>query len=214
MATIVSFINPEERYNPFTGIPELERQKSGIPRAEVIYSKRDATWSSAGAGNSRQLVASVSLDTTSNFGYVLMDCFAVLRDDFPLRVSAVAQVNIYPGGDYFNGDRIPTTLRSDPDCADVGAVTPIGDMPYLDYNSAFTDTSGNQFSMVFRLVEPKPTGIIYPYENPGSSSLVEVVFGEQFQNAPACNYDFYMRFLQFDVSQSYNYVVNTPQLMR
>lgn len=213
MANIVSFINPEERYNPFTGIPELERQRSGIPRAEVIFSKRNDDWSDPGAGNTRQLVASISLDTSSNFGYVLMDCFARFRDDTYMRLSATAAVNIYPGGDYFNGDAITTNLVSDPDRSDPNSSTAIGSVQYRAYNTAFTDT-GLGFAMNFKLAEPKPTGIIYPYESPGSSSLVEVVFGEEYQNGPDLKYDFYCRFLQFDVSQSYNYVVNTPQLMR
>ena len=214
MALITSFVNPELRYNPFTGIPELERQRSGIPRAEVIYSKRNANWDAAGAGNNRQLIASCSLDTSSNFGYVLMDCFAAIRDNNPLRLSAVAQVNIYPGGDVFNGDRIVTYLGSEGDRADSTGSTAIGDLAYRNYNSAFVDTSGNNFEMAYRLLEPKPTGIIYPYESPQASSLVTVVFGEEFINGNAHNYDFYMRFLQFDVSQSYNYVLNTPQLTR
>ena len=214
MALVTSFVNPELRYNPFTGIPELERQKSGIPRAEVIYSKRNATWSAPGAGNNRQLVASMSLDTSSNYGYVLMDCFASIRDGAALFVGAKAQVSIYPGGDYFNGDRIVTALVSDPDRADSSTGGQIGSLAYRNYNSSFTDTSGNNFEMNFRLVEPKPTGIIYPYESPQSSSLVTVVFGEEVVNGGDYSYDFYMRFLQFDVSQSYNYVPNTPQLMR
>lgn len=213
MATIVSFINPEERYNPFTGIPELERQRSGIPRAEVIFSKRNDDWAAAGAGNNRQLVASMSLDTASNFGYVLMDCFARFRDDGQIRMSAVASVNIYPGGDYFNGDVITTNLVSNPDRTNAQNATAIGSIEYKEYNTGFVDT-GLGYAMNFKLAEPKPTGIIYPYESPGSSSLVEIVFGEEFQNAGALKYDFYCRFLQFDVSQSYNYVVNTPQLMR
>jgi len=214
MALITSFVNPELRYNPFTGIPELERQKSGIPRAEVIYSKRNATWNAPGAGNNRQLVASMSLDTSSNYGYVLMDCFAAIRDTASLFVGARAQVSIYPGGDYFNGDRIVTSLVSDADRADGGTGTQIGSLTYRNYNSAFVDTSGNHFEMAFRLVEPKPTGIIYPYESPQASSLVTVVFGEDVVNQGDYQYDFYCRFLQFDVSQSYNYVPNTPQLTR
>lgn len=213
MANIISFINPEERYNPFTGIPELERQKSGIPRAEVIFSKRNADWNGPGVGNTRQLVASMSLDTASNFGYVLMDCYARFRHNTYMRLSANAAVNIFPGGDYFNGDAITTNLVSDPDRSDPNSITPIGDIQYRAYNTAFTDT-GLGFAMNFRLAEPKPTGIIYPYESPGSSSLVEVIFGEEFLAGATLKYDFYCRFLQFDVSQSYNYVVNTPQLTR
>ena len=150
MATSISLVNPEVRYNPFTGIPELERQKSGIPRAEVIFSKRDATWSSAGAGNNRTLLAAMNLDTSSNFGYVLMDCFAGFYDSTPLFMSAVAAVDIYPGGDVFSGDRIPTQLLSEPDRADSSSSTAIGDVQYRNYNSAFNDIS-TAYSMVFRL---------------------------------------------------------------
>lgn len=213
MAKIISFVNPEVRYNPFTGIPELERQKSGIPRAEVIFSKRDATWSGPGAGNNRQLLAAMNLDTSSNFGYVLMDCFAGFYDGTHMNMAATAAVDIFPGGDVFSGDRIPTQMQSEGDRSDSAASTAIGDIQYPRYNSAFADTTQSH-CMIFRLVEPKPTGIIYPYEAPGASSLVNVTFGEEILNGADYKYDFYCRFLQYDVSQAYNYVPNTPQLTR
>ena len=214
MALSISLVNPEVRYNPFTGIPELERQKSGIPRAEVIYSKRGATWPAPGGGNNRQLLAACNLDTSSNFGYVLTDCFATIRDNNPLKLSAIASVAIYPGGNIFSGDRITTTLISDADRSDSTLANTIGTMPWDEYNSAYVGNGSEIFEMIYRLQEPKPTGIIYPYEDPGASSLVNVIFGEEYNGGSQYQYDFYCRFLQYDVSQSYNYVVNTPQLMR
>ena len=38
--------------------------------------------------------------------------------------------------------------------------------------------------------------------------------GELAINGGAYLYDFYARFLQYDIDQSYNYVINTPQLTR
>ena len=54
MATIGTTATPDQRYQPYVGLPELQRAQSGIARAEVIFSDVVA-WAGAGAGNDSYL---------------------------------------------------------------------------------------------------------------------------------------------------------------
>ena len=73
--------------------------------------------------------------------------------------------------------------------------------------------------MTYQL-ETKPTALIYPFSsnsyttaaNPGSIFNLQV--GEKLADGPAYQVNTYIRFLQYDIDQSYNYVVQSPQLTR
>lgn len=209
MATITSAATLEKRYNPYTGLSALERSQSGIARAELVYTG-GGTWPNAGAGNDRVLSATCSLDTTSSYGYLLTDAFAYFDGGSSnLNMSAIARVQI-AFGSLATGDLLYTTMSSKPDRQNNPGNTAIGDIVASSYNSAFD----GGYYMTFTLDEPKPTPLIYPYENVGSASQVAFTFGEESQNRPDIDYSLYFRFLQYDVDQSYNYVLNSPQFTR
>jgi hypothetical protein len=209
MATITSAATLTKRYNPYTGLSATERAQSGIARAELVFTAKAQTWANAGAGNERVLTATCSLDTTSSYGYVLTDAFAFFRDDAYIAMSAVAKVQISLGS-LFSGEQVYTTMSAKPDRQDNTGSTAIGNIQSWAYNSGFD----GQFYMSFALDEPKPTLLIYPFDNVDEASQVAFVFGEEVQNRPDISYDLYFRFLQYDVDQTYNYVLNSPQLTR
>jgi hypothetical protein len=216
MATIVTTAPLTERYEPFTGLPELQRSQSGIPRAQVLYVARTASWSAPGAGNDRQLQFDISLDTNSNYGYVLTDCFVRVENQAvagTVECSAIGAVDIFPGGNITSSPWIATRLVAAPSRQNVAGNTAIGTIDADFYNSAFVEPGGTGMRFVLQ-ENDKPKGIIYPYSNVGAASYVRIVIGESAINGGVYLYDFYARFLQYDIDQSYNFVINTPQLTR
>ena len=81
MALVTTTVSPEVRVTPFTGISEVQREQSGIARAEVIYSAL-GTWPATGVGDNRSISFAWSLDP--DYGYVMMDSNAsfILYNDF------------------------------------------------------------------------------------------------------------------------------------
>ena len=66
--------------------------------------------------------------------------------------------------------------------------------------------------MVFNM-PIKPTALLYPYPGVDNISVVSM-FAEQTQQQGAIAYRFYARFLQYDITQGFNYVVQSPRLTR
>ena len=210
MATITSAATLKKRLNPFTGLSELDRARSGIARAELVFTEKAGAWAAPGAGNRRVLTATCSLDTTSAYGYVLTDAFAKFYSSTAtIMMSPVAECQI-SFGSLAAGELLHTYLYAQPDRQDGFGNTQIGNINANDYNTTFL----NNYTMLFGLAEPKPSMVIYPYENVDTASQVLFTFGEEVQDRPELNYSLYFRFLQYDVSQSYNYVINSPQLTR
>ncbi len=75
MAIVTTSVSPTVRITPFTGIPEIQRERSGIARAEVVYSS-DGIWDATAAGDNRGLIFTWDLDP--DYGHVLMDCSCVI----------------------------------------------------------------------------------------------------------------------------------------
>jgi hypothetical protein len=70
MALVTTTVTPEVRLTPFTGLSETVRERSGIARAEVVYSAL-GTWPATAAGDNRSISFAWSLDP--DYGYVMMD---------------------------------------------------------------------------------------------------------------------------------------------
>lgn len=212
MATVTSAATLKKIYTPYTGLPELERQQSGIARAELVYTAKAQTWPTPGSGNDRNLTATCTLDTNSDYGYVLTDAYAFFDGGTSnISMSTVARVQLVFGS-LLNGEILYTTMSSRPDRQNgVGTgSTAIGDIAANAYNTTFA----GGYNQTFLLDLPKPTPLIYPYNDVGTNSSMLVTFGEEVQNRADIDYTLYFRFLQYDVGQSYNYVLNSPQLTR
>jgi hypothetical protein len=209
MAVVTTTVNPVPRVTPFTGISEVEREKSGIARAEVIYSAF-GLWAAPGSGNSRGLIFSWDLDP--DYGHVLMDCSALvlLSTGESVTMEASAWMEIYQTLPT-DSERQYYQLVSHPSRQQPAGTTPIGDIPAYTYNTLYpsgTDVGSMAFTM-----ETKPTALLYPF--PGKSSIsCSTVFGESYLNGYQYAYRYYARFLQYDVAQGYNYVIQSPSLIR
>ena len=218
MALITTTASLIRQYNAFSGLTATERSQSGIARAEVVYYNVNDTWPAPGAGNWREYTSGI-VDLPKDFGYVLTDCFVRVEADADggIPIETVGALRIYPGG--ILGPQINTYMRAEPSHQNINGVTPIGDIPADSYNTNYP-SFGNHGALNFAL-EAKPTALIYPFgsqqytSTPNPASSFQFGFGEQKVNdLRAYDVSVYLRFLQYDIDQSYNYVVQSPQLTR
>jgi len=211
MALVTTSVTPSVRVTPFTGISEVQREKSGIARSEVVHSAY-GIWPATGAGDNRGLIFSWTLNP--DYGYVLMDCncgFISSTELIEMDASAFLQIETDTGPGATQVERQYYGLHAYPSRQDNSGNTAIGSISAHHYNTqipAGTDTGAMIFNMPV-----KPTALLYPF--PGIDSIdCAVVFGEQALQEPSLGYRFYCRFLEYDIVQGYNYVVNSPIMTR
>ena len=217
MATITTTASLIRQYNAFTGLSALERSQSGVARAEVVYYNVNDSWGAPGAGNDR-IYQSGNTDLPKDFGYVLTDVFIeVTADTTIMRAEAAGSIRLYPGG--ILGPQINVPIVNAASRQDPAGGTAIGSIQAQQYNSVYPSNSGAKASMIFRM-DSKPTPIIYPFNSnsytssPNPASVFNVALSEAFQNGDAYEVSAYLRFLQYDIDQSFNYVIQSPQLTR
>ena len=211
MALVTTTVSPDIRITPFTGLSETIRERSGIARAEVVYSSY-GLWPASGAGDNRSISYTFSLDPA--YGYVLMDssvAFIVTAGGMMLSSAGALEITTDsgPGGSQKESQWYPYVNR--PGRQNFAGTTPIGDITAYDYNPQYPVTGSNAV-MIFAL-DPKPTALLYPF--PGVDSIdFTAMFSERAYEQPQYAYRFYTRFLQYDITQGYNYVVNSPLMTR
>lgn len=215
MALITTDASLIRQYNGFTGLSALERSQSGIARAELIY-YGDTDWDQPGAGNTR-LFQVPQTTLPEDFGYVLTDVFISVTTDGTdeIYTEGTGQVRLYPGG--VLGPEINLTLNSYPSRQDDAGTTAIGNMSAREYNTMIPSLRGFKGTLNFELTKAF-TGIIYPFQGQSYStnpkSTFDIGLGEEYVNGPNYTVRSYIRFLQYDIDQSYNYVIQSPQLTR
>ena len=211
MAIVTTTVSPTVRITPFTGISEVQRERSGIARAEVVYSSY-GLWPSTSGVDNRSISFSMSLDTA--YGYTLMDsnCAFIKSADYnPMEALGVMEISTQtgPGASQFESQWYQ--YPSHPGRQNVSGDTAIGSIAANNYNALYPITGSNSV-MVFTM-ETKPTALLYPFPRVTSIDCTSM-FGEEEAAQAAMAYRFYTRFLQYDITQGYNYVVQSPALVR
>ena len=211
MALVTTTVSPTVTDTPFTGLSETVRERSGIARSEVIYSAY-GTWPATGAGDDRSISFSFSLD--NDYGYVLMEASAafIMSGYYPkMEATGVMEVtsSLGPGASDVASQWYPYV--SNPSRQANPGTTPIGDIPANNYNTLYPITGGNGIQ-VYNL-GPKPSGLLYPYSQRNTIDVV-AMWGEETAQEPLMAYRYFCRFLKYDITQGYNYVVNSPRLTR
>ena len=217
MALITTTANLIRQYNPFTGLSAVERSQSGIARAEVVYYNVNDSWNQPGAGN-RRIYQTGDINLPKDFGYVITDAFMQItrNNSDDIFTEAVAALRISPGGSL--GPQINTTLVSNGSRQDVNGTTAIGDIQAYRYNVNYPFSSDD--AEITYILKDKPTSLIYPFSSetytstPNPASTFNLQVGEQLANGGDYKVNLYIRFLQYDIDQSYNYVIQSPQLTR
>ena len=218
MALVTTTGSVQRLYTPFTGLSATERAASGIARAEIVYYNVNDSWPTPGVGNNR-LYQTGQIDLPKDFGYVLTDARIMLKDPGSqvVRAEAAAHYQLFPGG--ILGPQINGLLDSYPSRQQGGGTTPIGDLPADGYNTTYPSASGNDGVIIYEL-HNKPTAVLYPFNSSSytsaanPASVFNFTVSEQVSAQPEYEVSLYIRFLQYDIDQSYNYVLQSPQLTR
>ena len=211
MGLVTTTVSPEVRITPFTGLSETRRERSGIARSEVVYSAI-GNWAATAAGDYRSISFAFSLDP--DYGYILMDSNAAfIKNAAYIKMEATGVMEIKtdtgPGATEIESQWYQYTSNSGRQ--DTSGSTNVGEINADAYNSMFPITGTNSI-MAFTMRD-KPTGLLYPF--PGVSTIdCTAMFGEEDTEEPLMAYRFYTRFFQYDITQGYNYVVNSPLMTR
>ena len=218
MATVSTTASLIRQYNAFTGLSAIERSQSGIARAELVYYNVNDSWPATGSGDNRQYQTG-NISLPADFGYVLTDARISVRENGSAtnNTEAVAQYRLYTGG--ILGPQLKGFMAAKTGRQNSTATDSITAMNANEFNTMFPSVDAAYGAMVFEL-ENKPTAILYPFgaqaytsaANP--QSVFNFAIGEQVAQQPEYEISMYIRFLQYDIDQSYNYVIQSPQLFR
>jgi len=211
MALVTTSVTPVIRLTPFTGISEVQREKSGIARAEEVHTSY-GLWPATGAGDNRGLI--FSWDLNPDYGYILTDCsvaFISAAETFKMEATAFMEIGTDLGPGASDKERQYYQFHNEASKQDTTGTTAIGSIQSNHFNTMYP-AGTDSYVMVFNIMD-KPSALLYPY--PGVSQIeIAVPFGEAATNRAVVAYRFYCRFLQYDVVQGYNYVVNSPIMTR
>jgi hypothetical protein len=211
MALVVTTVAPTVTDIPFTGISEVERERSGIARSEAIYSAY-GTWPATGASDNRAISFSFSLD--NDYGYVLMEsscAFIEYAQYNSMGATGAMEItsSLGPGASQIASQWYPYVNH--PARQDNSGTTAIGSIIASNYNALGT-LPGTTSVMVFNLA-PTPGGLLYPFSQRDTIDIV-AMFAEQNVQEVSQAYRFYARFLKYDITQGYNYVISSPVMTR
>lgn len=218
MALITTTSSLKQLYTPFTGLSAAERAQSGIARAELVYYAVNEDWDPAGTSNEREFTTGLK-NLPTDYGHILTDAFVEISaaGDGSVDIDMVGGLRLYPGG--VLGPIISTTLEAVSSKQDASGTTAIGSMTATSYNTSYPQF-GNRGVISFAM-KNKPTAMLYPFNSQtytsavNPASIFQFSIGEQVKNNLATyNVTSYFRFLQYDIDQSYNYVIQSPQLTR
>lgn len=216
MALITTTGTLIRQYNAFTGLSATERSQSGIARAEVVYYNVNDDWPAPGSSNNR-IYQTGTIDLPKDFGYVLTDLYVQVKGQSTgLFANANSVLQLSPGGSL--GPQLFLNVPSQGDKQDANGATAIGSINAIDYNAVFP--YGSSDYVINYSLENKPSAILYPFGSqsytatPNPATQFNWQIAEQKVDQAAYDVSFYIRFLQYDIDQSYNYVVQSPQLTR
>jgi hypothetical protein len=214
MAIITTILTPEARHTPFTGGTDQERLLRGSARGVTSFFESTASnWPATGVGDNRSLTLSVSLDR--DYAYVMTDMSAafIKTSSSVMNMEAVGFYEIkipVPGG----SDYAYAPIVSYPSRQDGAGSNDIGNVDSNAYNSQYPilDTSSPAI-MVFQ-AQDIPNYMLYPFDNTNNTVDLSFVFSESVANQTAYTCRFAARFIQYDISQAYDWRVQSPTLTR
>ena len=215
MALITTEITPTLFKVPFTGPPDVARRGTTIARAECIYSTNSGSWPAAGVGNDKRL--DIDMQLPVNFAY--------LCTDLSLQIRSPAGDLVYAnnhGSVEFKPD--PSTAGIAPDYrllkSEFWSGSTIG---YQGWNTTIsaayvasesnivtTDASDDLGAYKNYGVDRLPTYLLFPYTDTKYQSSVTATINSPLDGDGAYSIYFFCRFVQYDISQAYDWAPNSP----
>lgn len=192
MAQITTTVIPTQTIFPYSGMDAMPRERSDVPRAEVIFDARSAAIVGAGVGDSQRLRLDVALPV--NFSYVMTDFYCGIFGDSASVANTWENLGLCNFNNASDGsaDRTYTCLR--------------------------TIVSPGETSLTLNKIKcwnwdgPLPKFIIQPFHGKQAVLLFEIA------NDTLDDQDYTLnamiRFLQYDIGQTHHYQPNSPTLVR
>ena len=218
MALTITTITPALWYQPFVGPSQLVRQQSGVARAELVYYINGGSWPASGANNDKQLGINITLP--KSYGYVLTDMTAQLTNSTSyITAQNNALVQVLPDDAATGPGSFWTYLQApvfNPPAAYgfYGQTPPTTATENINSNMVVKDSPDSVLSKKVYNLNAKPTFLIYPWKNVQETSSVTSSFFDNLDNTDEYTIQYQARFLQFDVQQGYDYVLQSPVLTR
>ncbi len=191
MALVVSVITPDLKLFPLAGLQDIPRERSDVPRQQLIFSVLSSTVAGAGVGDNQGI--RIDLALPQRFSYVFMDFFMLIRGasaGVTNSFDSIGRVNL--NDDVSGGNRSYLMLRS---CVSPGA-SPI--------NGLLTKCYAYDGQL--------PSVVIAP--PPGAAAQVTVEVTNSVDDDQDYVVQAAFRFMVYDINQTNHYQVNTPQLVR
>lgn len=183
MAVITTAFTPTPSRFDFQGIPEPAEEKTSLPRAEVVFEASSQSIPAPGAGNNQRFT--ISCDLPSGYAYVFMDA------------------GVLVSGASAGGNNFVDVLGSQFGRSSTSAQF------YAQFKSeGITYGSSGLQQQLFRPLQ-RYSGVVMPMSPEAEPNMT--VWGHNTTAddiAYVCN--FKLRFLQFDIAQSYRVAVNAP----
>ena len=218
MALVITTITPALWYQPFVGPSQLVRQQSGVARAELVYYINGGSWPASGANNDKQLDIDITLP--KSYGYVLTDMTALITyDGGYVTAQNNAQVQVLPDdaatgpGSFWTYLEAP--VYNPPAAFGIFGGTGLDHLGQsVNSQMIVKDAPDAVLTKKVYNLNDKPTFLIYPWKNVQETSSVTSSFFDNVDNSGAYTFQYQARFLQFDVQQGYDFVLQSPVLTR
>ena len=209
MATVATTLEPEAHSQPFTRPPDSLTRGTSIARGELRYYVNSGTWTAPGAGNDKRLNIDMSLP--KDFAYLCTDMSLQIRNSYYyLTANNLADIE-------FNAD--PGTAGTAPDYRTLRADNWSGsnafdadgsDYLLRDVNTIKTSAGTDGNTRKNYVPTSLPSYLLFPFTDTRYQSTVSIQLEDITPNSPAYTVYFFVRFVQYDISQVYNWAPNSP----
>lgn len=190
MAAVNTAVTTVRRLFPFQGLDELPRERSDVPRSQLIFDARGFAIPGASTGNNQTISIGMSLPV--NFSYALVDFYLGIFGDTALAT---------------NNFENRATININNSASGVGREYTILDSAFSDGEQGFTANMLKTYQM-----RQYPRLLIQAPPGEGGGLTVNLVnFTDDDQDYTL---SVMCRFLVYDVTQTYHYQTNSPTLTR
>lgn len=188
MATVTTNPVPVITYHPYAGVPDILAELSSIPRGHIDVSVEQGAIALSGAGDNQLVVLSVSLP--ANFAYALVNLSMSIRANSG---SLLVDFNDDASFRWENGSGTARTIVDDVAMTANGVSTmasaPLG-LKIWSHGAL-------------------PNYVMSPANSSAQVGFTAHVFNPNVEDQ-AYLFNFYAKFLQFDIEQTLHYAPNAP----
>ncbi len=212
MATITTTLDPVVYMTPFTGPTTLSRIGTSIARSELRYYVNSGDWPAPGASNNKKL--KIEIDLPKDYAYLCTDVSLQVRGDPTVYANNQGDIA-------FNSD--PGTAGTAPDYRTLVADFWTGSSPGAQSTAITTSAAQVRYEAAIvskdsvnlesrKNYVPKslPSYLLFPFTDTRYQSEVNVALEDGTSNSVAYTIFYFARFIQYDISQVYNWAPNSP----